>query len=329
MSRPLNGVRNAIPPPPSTSPSGSEASFVTVENQPPQDRVDDHHRQFGTAEIGPAISSQRHPNPHSTPSTTSNLLSEDLPTPRPAPITKALNPARTPQASGAVPSSHANGSYFALPVTTEGSDPLSPSSRRRAPASRSSHGIETASGPPPALSTQRSYNAESSWRSVQEVDRPHLNPANARRPSGGEGTTTVAKDTSRSGNGKSHSNIPRKLSSHKETHPAETGADMPDPARFRELPVVEDEEEDSTLRLRTLQGDIRKRRDSASLQTARQDLFLDLARSDSVGTDSPDGMSRGERRRVSHHSLFALTCHVRLPQCRCPANIFAAVHSIS
>ena len=49
---------------------------------------------------------------------------------------------------------------------------------RRQPASRSSHGIETSTGPPPALSTQRSYTTEVTRRRPAPVDpivsRPSL-----------------------------------------------------------------------------------------------------------------------------------------------------------
>ncbi|MCJ1377917.1 hypothetical protein MMC17_001013 [Xylographa soralifera] len=53
-------------------------------------------------------------------------------------------------------------SYFAIYPTTSGTEARSPANKRP-PASRSSHGIETASGPPPALSTQRTTAAYNDW----------------------------------------------------------------------------------------------------------------------------------------------------------------------
>ncbi|KAL8968662.1 MAG: hypothetical protein Q9183_002360 [Haloplaca sp. 2 TL-2023] len=67
-------------------------------------------------------------------------------------------------------------SYFANQSGTSGVGPRSPAAKR-APASRSSHGIPTRHGPPPALITQRSYHAEP-WRasSVDPPKRPLPSP---------------------------------------------------------------------------------------------------------------------------------------------------------
>ncbi|MCJ1398180.1 hypothetical protein MMC11_001377 [Xylographa trunciseda] len=54
-------------------------------------------------------------------------------------------------------------SYFAIPRTTFGAEARSPANKRP-PASRSSHGIETSSGPPPALSTQWTVATCNDWR---------------------------------------------------------------------------------------------------------------------------------------------------------------------
>lgn len=52
--------------------------------------------------------------------------------------------------------STARGSYLSSQPGSSGVESRSPANKR-APASRSSHGIATANGPPPALITQRSY----------------------------------------------------------------------------------------------------------------------------------------------------------------------------
>ncbi|KAI9720810.1 MAG: hypothetical protein M1812_002649 [Candelaria pacifica] len=66
-------------------------------------------------------------------------------------------------------------SYFAPQPESLGLEVRSPFSKR-APASRSSHGIETSSGPPPALSTQRSYTAEASRNGYVSTQQQPLNP---------------------------------------------------------------------------------------------------------------------------------------------------------
>ncbi len=66
-------------------------------------------------------------------------------------------------------------SYFAPQPESSGFVARSPFAKR-APASRSSHGIETSSGPPPALSTQRSYTAEAARSSNSPAQQPPPRP---------------------------------------------------------------------------------------------------------------------------------------------------------
>ena len=61
-------------------------------------------------------------------------------------------------------------SYSVLRSNNSGSELRSPLAKRP-PASRSSHGIETSSGPPPALSTQRSQSLEGSWKLISPEDK--------------------------------------------------------------------------------------------------------------------------------------------------------------
>lgn len=63
------------------------------------------------------------------------------------------------------------GSYFALQPGSSDLEARSPAAKRP-PASRSSYGIETFSGPPPALSTQRTYSTERVWRRPPATDPP-------------------------------------------------------------------------------------------------------------------------------------------------------------
>ena len=63
------------------------------------------------------------------------------------------------------------GSYFAFQPGSSGVEARSPAAKRP-PASRSSHGIETSSGPPPALSTRRNNPTEQAWRRPATTDPP-------------------------------------------------------------------------------------------------------------------------------------------------------------
>ena len=63
------------------------------------------------------------------------------------------------------------GSYFAFQPGSSGVEARSPAVKRP-PASRSSHGIETSSGPPPALSTRRTNPTEQAWRRPPATDPP-------------------------------------------------------------------------------------------------------------------------------------------------------------
>ena len=66
---------------------------------------------------------------------------------------------------------------------------------KRAPASRSSHGIPTANGPPPALITQRSYHGDP-WRNPLPTDQPDLPTTSHLQPQTNEGRDTLARRNS-------------------------------------------------------------------------------------------------------------------------------------
>ena len=224
------------------------------------------------------------------------------------------DPAITPLASRKAlsPLSPPTGSYFpAQPASILGPEPRSPTQRRpRPPASRSSHGIETHSGPPPALSTQRSYNAEPPWRT-----QPPADPATTPKPLPQRAETddrfSSVSQTSRSSTHDRRKSEPsrftdsvRPLSSAGKIAPA----DMTHQSKARLL----EEDEDPTLRIngqRTARsGHSGQGREGQPQQTSPEDLFLDLVRGDSVVDDASDVISRSERRRVSHPFLDSIYC---------------------
>ena len=88
----------------------------------------------------------------------------------------ASTPSAQPRSSTQLLSQHCSsfvGSYFSShPGASSDLEARSPPANKRPPASRSSHGIETFSGPPPALSTQRTRSTDN-WRLTPAKD-PHI-----------------------------------------------------------------------------------------------------------------------------------------------------------
>lgn len=188
------------------------------------------------------------------------------------------------------------GSYFAPQPGASGSEARSPQNRRP-PASRSSHGIETSSGPPPALSTRRSYNAEPPWRSPPSTDPRATHPPMVQGPS----IDSIVRQTQHIAN------------DHIEPHTSEVAR----PARPRKSSIVgggtiamdgryevqsgSEEDPDSTLRInghktKNLRH-VRKESGQQQSQSSHEDLFLNLARADSVADDGPEALNKSERRR--------------------------------
>lgn len=197
---------------------------------------------------------------------------------------------------GSTPSlSTVRGSYFSSQPGSTGIEARSPANKR-APASRSSHGIATANGPPPALITRRSCHGEP-WRNPSPVDQPDpssnsLQPL--RKPDSGNSVLTRRNSLNAGMDGESKSGTMNGIS----------GAHRP-PSSHRHTPK-EDDDDDT---LRTF-GDTRRRypvsrsthgagRDNGTEDdhsySPHEDLFLDLARTESEAgsnLNSTNGTSR-------------------------------------
>lgn len=187
------------------------------------------------------------------------------------------------------------GSYFAPQPGASGSEARSPQNRRP-PASRSSHGIETSSGPPPALSTRRSYNAESPWRSPPSDPRaihpPMVHSASIDslvRQTQGIANDHIEPHTSEG----ARSARPRKSS-------IVEGGTIAMDGRY-EVQSGSEEDQDSTLRINGHKArngrHIRKESGQQQSQSSHEDLFLNLARADSVADDRPEPSNKSERTR--------------------------------
>lgn len=188
------------------------------------------------------------------------------------------------------------GSYFGPQPGASGSEARSPQNRRP-PASRSSYGIETSSGPPPALSTRRSYNAESPWRSPASSDLRAIHPPTVHSAS----IDSIVRQTDHIANDHIESNTAKGARS---ARPRKSliveGETIAMDGRY-EVQSGSEEDQDSTLRINGHQSrrngrHTRKESGQQQPQSSHEDLFLNLARADSVVDDGPES-SNGTKRR--------------------------------
>ncbi|KAL9040442.1 MAG: hypothetical protein Q9214_004484, partial [Letrouitia sp. 1 TL-2023] len=201
------------------------------------------------------------------------------------------------------------GSYFSNQPTSSGKEARSPLSRR-APASRSSHGIATAEGPPPALITQHSYHGEQ-WRSPPKSGQLHP-PLVIHQQSQTTSTDSLTQTTRSKSQRDSEASSTQVKANDSLTRAGGMTAALSSTDSHPEL-----EEEDDTLR--TLSGIPRTKSTIADSQSkpitssreedhsisSHEDLFLNLARADSEVAGPAEPARRSERRRVCHASFRA------------------------
>lgn len=196
------------------------------------------------------------------------------------------------------------GSYFALQPGASGSEARSPQNRRP-PASRSSHGIETSSGPPPALSTRRSYNAEPPWRIPPPNDLRSTRPPMVHSAS----IDSVATQSHHIANGHIEPKISEAASSAPPRKPSMVGVGTVAMDEAYGVQSGSEEDQDSTLRINGhKEGNGRhptKENGRQQSPSSPEDLFLNLARADSVIDDGPETSNWSERRlsRIRGSSL--------------------------
>lgn len=256
-------------------PSESEKSFVSAESENTSSRGS--HQSAAPADVA---LSPKHTKTTSDPS--DSIHKNNIISPSPSRrSTTLLSPSV--------------GSYFSPQPGSSGIDPRTPQARR-APASRSSHGIETASGPPPALSTQRSYTG-SSWRKPAPIDPRAIHPPlNLPQEENGIIDSTVQLPTKSTNEdlGSAQTQTARAVY----PRPSTSDGVMTDMGAQKYGSLESDEDRDTTVRINgyTLQGGASSRNADAQeqSQSSHEDLFLNLARDDSVLDEPP---SRSERRR--------------------------------
>jgi len=206
-------------------------------------------------------------------------------------------------------------SYFTPRPTSSGTEARSPA-QKRPPASRSSHGIETSTGPPPALSTQRTKSTESIWKHPPAEEFRQVYPPFSPKASI---TSDAVPNLGRVGH-KGEAPVERRTVIESSIPDSENFGSQEGqrPASLKEKTIVATEarlhkqdssgESDQTQRPYSKNIDLERmsaqldrvmRRNTATeeirSQPSQEDLFLNLAHTDSVPENAT---GRDERRRV-------------------------------
>lgn len=186
-------------------------------------------------------------------------------------------PTSSPSALPTSTSAHSTvrGSYTSNQPGSAGGEARSPANRR-APASRSSHGIATADGPPPALITQRSYHGDP-WRNSLPTVQPNLTTGSQQQPeTRASATTPIKRGNSAIPNGGGESTLDAM-----KTLNADRGASNGKSYRYS----GNEEEGDDTLRFldASNEGERGSGPENDAAYSSNEDLFLHLARTESEG----------------------------------------------
>ena len=282
--------------------SGSEKSFVSAASENTSDLSSKNLRIDQSAPA--AIPSP----PRHTAITPSNIIS--LSTPKASNTNNHFTAGKElvslPSSTSPFSPAPQFGSYFSPQPGASGNEARSPPNKRP-PASRSSHGIATSSGPPPALSTRRSYNAELRLRNLPSNPRATPPPLvhSASIDSIVRQTHHTANDPNetRASEG-GHSKQRRKSS-------IEEGATVRMNGRY-EVHSGSEEDRDSTLRINgnKNKNGMHSRKESShrKSQSSQEDLFLNLARAGSVVDNGPEQSNPSEQKnsRIRGSSLQQL-----------------------
>lgn len=272
---------------------------------------DKHSLHIGqsASRTGDSLSSTRSANSrhHHLRNTSATIVSTPNNTsiPRPSDTSSAKRPASSPSTPLYSPSvsTHFNQQPGGL-----GIEPRSPPSRRQ-PASRSSHGIQTSTGPPPALSTQRSYTTDSAWKQPATLEgschskyRPHTQKSidsvikSERSNTDDKDSALASKATSSirrrpemiEDNTSTMPGFERRHRGHNEDQDSTPHEFDPVASSYPSLPANE-----------KISGRATIKNADEQTKTSQEDLFLILARSNSLADNAKDDTLKGERRRVS------------------------------
>ena len=216
--------------------------------------------------------------------------------------TSSPSPLSTPSQNFSTPLFSSKTSYFSPQPGTSSLDPRSTPIRRQ-PASRSSHGIETLSGPPPALSTQRSYTAESTRRQPSPAEltvaRPNPRPRSKTELCIDSGARWVNPSTN-----DNRSIQPSKLTtSIVQGTTRKEGKMAVRDSQFQNTSYFDDDQDRTVRNLEDLRSSAEINGSGGQWEEQskplHEDLFLNLAKADALTGETEDGTSKSERRRVS------------------------------
>ncbi|MCJ1465798.1 hypothetical protein MMC07_004417 [Pseudocyphellaria aurata] len=269
------------------------------------------HRNNSTTVSPPPTNRSLGPRLSEIPSPTSQRPSSP---PSPVPSVQSLSTGH----SSCTPSS-----YFASLSGAFEIDPRTPPTKRQ-PASRSSHGIDTATGPPPALITRRSYTAESVRKHPTPTDvaaaRPHWHHRSETETSI-DSVIHLAWPTD-----EKNSAEPSKATSRarREAERARDNMAAATAASGKSRASLEDDQ-DSTLRHldRMVYANAAAPADEPGFaanghgeepsETTQEDLLLMLARSNSVNDHATDPAAKNDRRRSRTSNFTPRPSHAPLP----------------
>lgn len=284
-----------------------------------------HNHSSSTSQSAPKSAHQPSSSSiHRNNSTTVIPSPTDPSSPRPLkiPIPKSSRPSSSPLLASSLQSritSHSShsprtpSSYCSSRSAPSAVDPRAPPTKRQ-PASRSSHGIETSTGPPPALITQRSYTAESGRKHPVPIDvaakRPHRKYRSEPEKSI-DAVIHLAPLPTDEQNSPKPSKATRRIREVERARDKMTAAMATSGKNQASL----EDDQDSTLRnldrrmssnaaAHAAQPDFAGDRPGEDQsKTSQEDLFLILARSNSLNDNATDAAATSERRRVSGFDL--------------------------
>jgi len=188
---------------------------------------------------------------------------------------------------------------FSRPGSSHASARSSPTPpKKHAPARFSSNGVETSGGPPPSLAYRRRFSMDN--RGVYSTPSTPNNRPGYTRDQGGDSSTSSATvsalSISRTGTAQGQRDIRRHTTKAMQRRQSYSSYDEDD--------EDDDEEDESGERDRTIRGleDLRNNGGvPASSDQGNEDIFLKLARSDSITSRAAD---RLEKRRVSPSLIY-------------------------
>lgn len=273
-----------------------------------------HHRNNPSTAIPPPTNLSS-PRPSETPNPAQRPSSSPPPSPSPSPSPSQLLPSRLSHSSS-TPSS-----YFSPRTGASGLEPRSLPNKRQ-PASRSSHGIETSNGPPPALITQRSYTAESVRKHPTPIDVAAARPHRKRRSETGKSVDSVihlAPLPTDDKNSFEPSKATRRI--RREAEPVQDDMAAAT-AGYGKHQMSLQADQDSTLRNldRTMSSNSAAahaatpnfaaiRHGEEQSKATQEDLFLLLARSNSLTDNTTAAAAKSERKRVGVGVIYSFAIY--------------------